>query len=68
MKKFKWILSLAFLLAIQIYASPANDTIEFAASICQFSDSGLKCSCSEETIENRNEQKKIARKVRNQNF
>lgn len=64
MQNLKWIIALTFLLSFHIYASPANDTLELTATICLFSDSGLKCSCPEEAKENRIEEKRLARKVR----
>ena len=63
MKNSKWILALFFLLSLQIYASPENDTMEFTATLCHFSDTGLKCSCPEEEKEARKEQERAARKV-----
>ncbi|WP_029037721.1 hypothetical protein [Salinimicrobium xinjiangense] len=68
MKELKWIFTLTFLLALQIYASPANDTLELTATFCHFADSSLKCSCSEETKEVKKEQERTTRKLRRQNF
>ena len=67
MKRPNWILVLSLLLFLHIYTSPASDSLELAATLCHFSDTGLKCSCPEEANENRNEQRKAAKKVRKEN-
>ncbi|MHA6281146.1 hypothetical protein ACXYMT_13275 [Salinimicrobium sp. CAU 1759] len=64
MKELKRIIPLAFLLSFYIYASPADNSLELTATICLFSDSGLKCHCSEEAKETKIQEKRIARKVR----
>lgn len=64
MKELKWIIPFAFLLSFYIYASPADNSLELTATICLFSDSGLKCPCPEEAKENKIEEKRLARKVR----
>ncbi|WP_324721887.1 hypothetical protein [Salinimicrobium sp. HB62] len=66
MKNLKWMLTLTFLLALQIYASPVDNNVELAATFCHFSETGLRCSCPEEARENRIEEKRTARKLRQQ--
>lgn len=68
MKRPKWIFALSLLLALQIYTSPASDSLELVATLCHFSDTGLRCSCPEEAKENRNELKKTAKKVRKEDY
>ncbi len=60
----KWIFTLGIFLSLQIFASPENDTMEFTATLCHFSDTGLKCSCPEEEKEARNKQEQVESKVR----
>lgn len=67
MKRIKWIFTLASLLALQIYSSPADNVLELTATLCHFSESGLRCSCPDEAKENLHEYEKTVRKVRQQN-
>ena len=66
MRIIKIVFALVLLLSLKIYASPVNDALEITATICHFSDSGLRCTCPEEARENKVEAHKALKKVRRQ--